>query len=66
MTDRKLRAGVNKNEQIRELPFGCVVDFDWETALYTEDVRYPYPERRFVAMGYYHARLHMSFVLPLL
>lgn len=43
----------NKNTNERGLPFDCVAEFDWGTAIYAEDVRYSYPERRFVAMGYY-------------
>ena len=35
----------NKNNRDRELPFDRAADFDWETALYAEDVRHSYPER---------------------
>lgn len=55
----------NKNNDERGLPFDCVTEFDWETAIYTEDVRYFYPERRFVAMGYYCERLHVLCFTPI-
>jgi len=31
--------------------------FEWETAVVFEDIRKPYPERRFVAVGYVGKRL---------
>lgn len=46
----------DKNARDRGLPFEHVVEFDWETALYTEDVRRAYPEQRFVAIGYIKER----------
>jgi len=47
-----------KNARERGLPFDTVKDFDWETAEYSEDVRFSYPERRMVAIGLIGARLH--------
>ena len=41
-----------KNRLERNLPFEMGADFDWTGASYAEDVRNPYPERRFVAVGY--------------
>lgn len=54
-----------KNTQDRGLPFDQVVDFDWETAIYSEDVRQLYPERRFVAIGYLGERLHVLCFTPI-
>jgi uncharacterized DUF497 family protein len=55
----------DKNCQERGLPFEQVVEFDWKTALYKEDVRNMYPERRFVAMGYIGERLHVICFTPI-
>jgi uncharacterized DUF497 family protein len=54
-----------KNIHNRELPFELAAEFDWETALYAEDVRNAYPERRFVAMGYLGERLHVICFTPM-
>ena len=48
-----------KNIIERDLPFSKVVDFDWGTAIFKEDSRKEYPERRFVAVGYLDDRLHV-------
>lgn len=55
----------NKNSRDRGLSFDRAVDFDWETALYAEDIRYSYPERRFIAMGYLEDRLHVLCFTPI-
>ena len=47
------------------MPFDRVADFDWETALYSEDVRHIYPERRFIAIGYLEERLHVLCFTPI-
>jgi uncharacterized DUF497 family protein len=54
-----------KNRLGRGLPFECVIDFEWETALYSEDVRQLYSERRFVAIGYLNERLHVLCFTPI-
>lgn len=54
-----------KNSRERGLPFGQAAEFDWETAKYSEDIRNPYPERRFVAMGYLGNRLHVLCFTPI-
>ena len=54
-----------KNTQDRDLSFDQAVDFDWETAIYSEDVRQLYPERRFVAIGYLRERLHVLCFTPI-
>jgi uncharacterized protein (DUF4415 family) len=41
------------------------LDFDWETAIYSEDIRTLYPERRFVAVGYLGFRLHVLCFTPI-
>ena len=46
-----------KNIQDRGLAFERVVDLDWVTALIEEDIRKPYPERRFQAIGFIEHRL---------
>ncbi len=43
----------------RDLPFDRVREFDFQSALVHEDVRKPYPERRFVAIGWLEDRLHV-------
>ncbi len=55
----------HKNSRDRGLPFDRALDFDWETALYSEDIRYPYPERRFVAIGYLQERVHVICFSPI-
>jgi len=54
-----------KNMRDRGLPFDDAAVFDWETAIYMEDTRQPYPERRFVAMGYLGERLHVLCFTPI-
>ena len=41
------------------MSFDRVADFDFETAKIREGIRKPYPERRFVAVGWLDARLHV-------
>jgi len=55
----------NKNKRERNLSFEEASEFDWETALYSEDDRKAYPERRFVAMGYIGKRLHVICFTPI-
>lgn len=47
------------NIRDRELSFDLAAEFDFSTAAVNEDVRYIYPERRFVAVGYLVDRLHV-------
>ena len=49
-----------KNAKERGLPFERAAEFDWEDAIYAEDTRNPYPERRFVALGFLGKRLHCA------
>lgn len=54
-----------KNARERGLPFEEVAQFDWETALYVEDDRKEYPERRFVASGLIGDRLYIICFTPI-
>lgn len=54
-----------KNGRERGLPFTLVAEFDWETAIYEEDTRKRYPERRMVAVGYLGERLHFLCFSPI-
>ncbi len=53
-----------KNRIERDLPFDRASDFGWADAVYAEDVRNQYPERRFVAVGYLDERLHVLCFTP--
>lgn len=53
-----------RNIAERDLSFDRVVDFDFETAKIHEDIRKPYPEPRFVAIGWLDARLHVLCFSP--
>jgi uncharacterized DUF497 family protein len=55
----------NQNDPSRQLGFDRVHDFDWSTAVINEDVRYAYPERRFVVVGYLDGRLHVLCFTPI-
>lgn len=59
------RAKSESNARKRGLPFGLAAEFDWETARYREDVRKTNPERRFVAVGWLHDRLHVLCFTPI-
>ena len=48
-----------RNVRERGLSFERAADFDFETAIRVEDTRRNYGERRFVAVGYLEARLHV-------
>lgn len=54
-----------KNKQERGLPFERAAEFIWEEAVYSEDTRTQYPERRFVAVGYLENRLHVICFTPI-
>jgi len=49
----------------RGLPFDRVGDFEWRSAMFTEDKRFDYPERRFVAVGFLDSRLHVICFTPI-
>lgn len=48
-----------RNIRERGLSFERAAEFEWDGAIVDEDTRKPYPERRFVAVGYLDARLHV-------
>jgi uncharacterized DUF497 family protein len=54
-----------KNFKERGLPFEWVEKLDWETSVTSQDERYPYPEPRFIAMGYLGERLHIICFTPI-
>lgn len=54
-----------KNKRDRGLAFEEAAEFDWESALYAEDIRFLYPEQRFVALGYLNERLHVICFTPI-
>ena len=54
-----------KNRLQRELPFERAIEFDWENAIFFEDDRNLYPERRFIAVGYLDERLHVLCFTPI-
>lgn len=54
-----------KNRIERSLPFDRAVDFDWENAIYDQDTRRLYPEKRIVATGYLGERLHILCFTPI-
>ena len=48
-----------RNIEERELSFDDAIDFDWETAQVKQDTRKPYPEVRYIAVGFLRSRLHI-------
>jgi uncharacterized protein len=53
-----------RNVAQRGLSFARAAEFDWAGADIIEDVRFAYPERRFVAVGYLDGRLHVLCFTP--
>jgi len=53
-----------KNVRERGLPFDLVEQFEWETAIFSEDVRFPYTEIRMIALGFIRERLHFVCFTP--
>ncbi|MDD5037064.1 MAG: BrnT family toxin [Methylococcaceae bacterium] len=54
-----------RNIAERGLSFERAVDLDWVDAVIVEDERNPYPERRYVAVGYLEGRLHVLCFTPI-
>jgi uncharacterized protein (DUF4415 family)/uncharacterized DUF497 family protein len=54
-----------RNARERGLPFHLVEELDWGSAVYSEDVRFPYPEARFIALGFIGARLYVVCFTPI-
>ena len=55
----------DRNIHERSLSFERAGDFDFNTAIVQQDVRKPYPEVRFVALGFLAARLHVLCFTPI-
>lgn len=55
----------DRNIHERSLSFERAADFDFNTAIVQQDVRKPYPEVRFVALGFLDARLHVLCFTPM-
>ena len=49
----------------RGLSFQRVAEFEFDSAIFKEDQRLPYPETRYVAVGYLDARLHVLCFTPI-
>lgn len=54
-----------RNAKERGLSFERVAEFEWESAIYEEDVRKGYGERRIVAIGFLEERLHVLCFTPI-
>jgi len=54
-----------RNARERGLPFDRAAEFEWETAIYEEDTRRDYGERRIVAIGFLEERLHVLCFTPI-
>lgn len=54
----------DKNIAERGLSFERAADFDFDTAVIEQDERKPYPEARFVALGFLDVRLHVLCFSP--
>jgi uncharacterized protein len=48
-----------RNIEQRGLSFERASEFDFDTALIEQDVRKPYPEVRYIAVGFLGERLHV-------
>jgi len=53
-----------RNIAERGLSFDLAAEFDWSSALITEDTRQPYPEHRYQALGWIGEHLHMLVFTP--
>lgn len=53
-----------RNIALRGLSFELAAEFEWASTLIVEDTRSDYKERRFQALGFIGARLHMLVFTP--
>ena len=53
------------NDEVRGLPFGVAVGFDWDSAMVVRDARRDYPELRYQAIGLIGGRLHVLVFTPI-
>jgi len=49
----------DKNSKERNLSFDDAINFEWDTAIYEEDTRKLYPEKRIISMGFLNKRVHV-------
>ena len=54
----------DRNRLIRGIDFASVVDFEWDSALISQDLRQDYAEHRFQALGFIGKHLHMLVFTP--
>ena len=47
-----------RNARDRGLSFDPVAEFEWESAVFSADERFDYPEARFLALGFIAGRLN--------
>ena len=55
----------DRNETERGLPFSLIAELNWSSVQAVEDTRKPYPERRFVGVGFIGQRLHVVCFTPI-
>ena len=53
-----------RNIAKRGISFEQAAQFEWDSALIVEDLRRPYGEQRFQALGLINSRLHMLVFTP--
>ncbi|MCJ2057261.1 BrnT family toxin [Methylobacterium sp. J-048] len=53
-----------RNAEERGMPFELAEDFEFDTAVIRQDTRFPYPERRFQAIGLIGRRTVMLVFTP--
>ena len=53
-----------RNLATRGIAFEQVAEFEWDSALIVQDLRRPYGEQRFQALGLINSRLHMLVFTP--
>ena len=53
-----------RNLATRGIAFQQVAEFEWDSALIVQDLRRPYGEQRFQALGFINSRLHMLVFTP--
>jgi uncharacterized DUF497 family protein len=53
-----------RNLLLRGFDFSRVVDFEWDSALISQDKRQDYSENRFQALGWIGEHLHMLIFTP--
>ena len=53
-----------RNLATRGIAFEQVAEFEWDSALIVQDLRRPYGEQRFQALGFINSRLHMLVFTP--